>query len=87
VPSIFPNLPSYLSKNISGVSRKDPAEKKKLNEERINKLQENFEKNDHVQHFVDMTTQFNNKIALSDNCQINLIPGKMIYFYTYLTTY
>jgi hypothetical protein len=48
VPSIFPNLPSYLSKNISGLSRKDPAEKKKLNEERINKLQENFEKNDYI---------------------------------------
>jgi hypothetical protein len=29
-----------------------------------------------------MSAQFNNKIALSDNCQIKLIRGKMIHFYT-----
>jgi hypothetical protein len=64
VPSIFPNLPSYLSKNISGLNKKDPAGREKSNEERINKLQENFEKNDHIQDFVDtsMSTHFNNTI-------------------------
>jgi THAP domain/Transposase protein len=85
VPSIFPNLPQYLSKKVS-LPRKSPDERRIEIISREDHLNEVFEKSDLIKNFQDLITNYNSNINISDSWTVKIVTdienaSSKIYFY------
>lgn len=80
VPSIFPNLPSYLTKPVP-LSRKNPEERRNKITENHENLIKNFENSDMIESFEHLTISHQNHVSLSD-CWNTKLVGSKFYFYT-----
>jgi hypothetical protein len=81
VPSIFPNLPHYLSKKVP-LPRKSPDERRLDNLARNDNLNEIFEQSDLISNFEDLILNYSSKINISDSWSIKIASdNNKIYFY------
>jgi len=79
VPSIFPNLPHYLSKTVP-LPRKSPAERTKVMQDRSDQLNKDFENSDLIINFDDLTSNFKNKIIVNESWNINIVKDSKVFF-------
>ena len=79
VPSIFPNLPKYLSTK-KPFRRQDPESRREIQNHQHEILIQNFEKSDIIENYEEFINVLSKKINISDSWNVKILTSKVLFY-------